>query len=434
MAQALLLGKFLGPIDGNVSKTGELVPLDESKVQHDSVENKSPSPLEDEALQESHSVRESEKTSTSEFIASDQSSSSESADPLPGTIVGSQIKTRMSMLRDEDKISNQIRRPQPAKVQESALVESGSPLEVINLVTSDVEQWEEEDDQDKKALPDLNDLRAFSELSQEDCTLFEEKSDSNRLLVWYLVHIGADSRERMEHILKLKSFPEVETIVWHALDAMRTFTRKVSGLSAQDSEAFMRIATCYVVWTQCKLPTSKDRGCKIEHIRLTINSKAGFPNFWKELSSRLRRIRKASQKPMSETGRPERTTRHKIQYDENDRLPPGSAKKKRTYVPRESERGADLRREGNQRQVERDRHREEQKKRLARIGADPSQMAVINAGHEHEIRIPDSIAHRIKSHQLEGVQFLWSEIVAARTNRQGCLLAHTMGLGKTMQV
>jgi SNF2 family DNA or RNA helicase len=41
-----------------------------------------------------------------------------------------------------------------------------------------------------------------------------------------------------------------------------------------------------------------------------------------------------------------------------------------------------------------------------------------------------SIADRIKDHQIDGVRFMWNHLTA----NQGCLLAHTMGLGKTMQV
>ncbi|KAI0526544.1 P-loop containing nucleoside triphosphate hydrolase protein [Xylaria bambusicola] len=49
------------------------------------------------------------------------------------------------------------------------------------------------------------------------------------------------------------------------------------------------------------------------------------------------------------------------------------------------------------------------------------------------IYIHDDIAPRIKQHQIEGVRFMWDQLVVAK-ERQGCLLAHTMGLGKTMQV
>ncbi len=46
------------------------------------------------------------------------------------------------------------------------------------------------------------------------------------------------------------------------------------------------------------------------------------------------------------------------------------------------------------------------------------------------IYINDFISRLIKDHQIDGVRFMWNQVVAG----QGCLLAHTMGLGKTMQV
>lgn len=49
------------------------------------------------------------------------------------------------------------------------------------------------------------------------------------------------------------------------------------------------------------------------------------------------------------------------------------------------------------------------------------------------IYLDDHIAARVKPHQVTGIQFLWREIVDD-PRHQGCLLAHTMGLGKTMQV
>ncbi len=50
------------------------------------------------------------------------------------------------------------------------------------------------------------------------------------------------------------------------------------------------------------------------------------------------------------------------------------------------------------------------------------------------IYISDHIGSRIKDHQIEGVRFMWNQVVVDSKVRQGCLLAHTMGLGKTMQV
>ncbi|KAF7537183.1 hypothetical protein G7Z17_g12896 [Cylindrodendrum hubeiense] len=50
------------------------------------------------------------------------------------------------------------------------------------------------------------------------------------------------------------------------------------------------------------------------------------------------------------------------------------------------------------------------------------------------IYVEEEIGKRIKEHQVDGVRFMWNQVVLAADPRQGCLLAHTMGLGKTMQV
>ena len=52
---------------------------------------------------------------------------------------------------------------------------------------------------------------------------------------------------------------------------------------------------------------------------------------------------------------------------------------------------------------------------------------------QEPIYIERKIAEKMKSYQLDGVQFLWRELTGDLENAQGCLLAHTMGLGKTMQ-
>lgn len=66
-----------------------------------------------------------------------------------------------------------------------------------------------------------------------------------------------------------------------------------------------------------------------------------------------------------------------------------------------------------------------------------SDRLIINLGEHNKdgaIYINRAIGSKIKTHQIEGVRFMWREIVeAGHVDPQGCLLAHTMGLGKTMQ-
>lgn len=67
---------------------------------------------------------------------------------------------------------------------------------------------------------------------------------------------------------------------------------------------------------------------------------------------------------------------------------------------------------------------------------------VINVGHpddEEDIFIAPQIARTIKPHQIGGVRFLFDNIIESpkRFNDSGgfgCILAHSMGLGKTLQV
>lgn len=113
--------------------------------------------------------------------------------------------------------------------------------------------------------------------------------------------------------------------------------------------------------------------------------------------------------------------------------------KKRKYQVQESQEARDIRLNAQQRVRDRDARQRELKRQLEKKGlndADPSSM-IINTGkleHQNFVFLNPKIGGRIQPHQREGVQFMWRELVTDDQSLQGCLLAHTMGLGKTMQV
>ncbi|KAL4980200.1 hypothetical protein BDW66DRAFT_125843 [Aspergillus desertorum] len=84
------------------------------------------------------------------------------------------------------------------------------------------------------------------------------------------------------------------------------------------------------------------------------------------------------------------------------------------------------------------RRQENQRKRLEK-GLQSMGVSNDNAGRhagsfkEPVIFLHPHIGQRVKPHQLNGIQFMWRELVEDKT-QEGCLLAHTMGLGKTMLV
>ena len=72
------------------------------------------------------------------------------------------------------------------------------------------------------------------------------------------------------------------------------------------------------------------------------------------------------------------------------------------------------------------------------INSDPTNSSVdINFPRDSDqdpIYVARKIATKMKEHQISGARFLWREITADGDDEgHGCVLAHTMGLGKTMQ-
>ncbi|KAL0298584.1 UNVERIFIED_CONTAM: protein CHROMATIN REMODELING 20 [Sesamum radiatum] len=65
---------------------------------------------------------------------------------------------------------------------------------------------------------------------------------------------------------------------------------------------------------------------------------------------------------------------------------------------------------------------------------------VVREEGEEAVRIPPSISMKLKLHQIAGIRFMWENIIQSERKVRsgdkglGCILAHTMGLGKTFQV
>ncbi len=70
-------------------------------------------------------------------------------------------------------------------------------------------------------------------------------------------------------------------------------------------------------------------------------------------------------------------------------------------------------------------------KNIPRNMMDPAGYAV--SVEEPVIYLDPKIGGKVKAHQINGIRFMWRELMTDE-RKQGCLLAHTMGLGKTMQV
>lgn len=118
---------------------------------------------------------------------------------------------------------------------------------------------------------------------------------------------------------------------------------------------------------------------------------------------------------------------------------PTKTKRKSTIV--RNQQAMDLREIDQRRVKEQEERRNAMRARLAMFGdnqVSPNKTRfIINESKEADegyIYVPDHIAGMIKDHQISGIRFMWNQVVVNTQVRQGCLLAHTMGLGKTMQI
>ncbi|XP_072955978.1 protein CHROMATIN REMODELING 20 isoform X2 [Typha angustifolia] len=77
------------------------------------------------------------------------------------------------------------------------------------------------------------------------------------------------------------------------------------------------------------------------------------------------------------------------------------------------------------------------------VFGDATEGYIVNLAREKDeepVRIPTSISPKLKPHQVAGIRFMWENVIQSVKKVKsgdkglGCILAHTMGLGKTFQV
>ncbi|MCJ1394694.1 hypothetical protein MMC18_007574 [Xylographa bjoerkii] len=298
----------------------------------------------------------------------------------------------------------------------------------------------------KVVLPDLQDTEGIARL---DCALLVERQDRKRLLTWIIAHTSAATRKETLFATSISSSIDIQWDVWTALKAIKGQPKKLES-SDVSSEPFMQIAAWYVSWHMCKVYSEK-YGIPKRHVKEAIKSEAGFEEFYNFIVERLDTIELNAEKQNEERIKAE--AKSKLMYSGHSGSKPSSQRrqkriddepdvsnytshKKRKYTVPESQAALQMRSNNQQRFQERLRRQAQLQNQLKKMGAsseDPTTMIVNGKAGEEMIVINKEIGARIQPHQLDGIQFMWGEIVTD-DQEQGCLLAHSMGLGKTMQV
>lgn len=230
------------------------------------------------------------------------------------------------------------------------------------------------------------------------------------------------------------AYPEGQfrALVKAGIKALFKSKQSIRGLTGQENDLILRATVFYIGWVTCE-PLKSSGISRLLVIEASINIKVrdpstpvNFDKFSEQLFELLRPYHtKENETSISSTGDSD---------DDIQATPSLSPHKKRKRPVKEDQAVKSGQAAAKQRVEVQEQQRKKLEERLERVG-------VSNTDSEHQpvsfeqptIFLHPHIGRRVKPHQLAGVQFMWRELIQ-NEKRDGCLLAHTMGLGKTMQV
>ncbi|RHZ44408.1 putative SNF2 family helicase/ATPase [Aspergillus thermomutatus] len=281
---------------------------------------------------------------------------------------------------------------------------------------------------DTSDLPDHNDFVALLSYPWE---ILEERHDRRRLLAKLIASLPDREREEMASSIPEYEYGELNDLVKQALRILSKDQMEIPQLDSEKSRLLMRTASQFISWVNCiHIP----KGISRKHIHKAQDNIADFKDFHKELCKGLglcRGLKFSEERSEKST----RTSSEHVDESEGEKSELVHAPhKKRKREVKESQDAKRNQASAQQRVVRQEKERKRLEHKMKRMGVsntDPTRQAV--SFGEPIIYLDPHIGQRVKPHQLNGIQFMWRELIQDE-KQQGCLLAHTMGLGKTMQV
>ncbi|KAG8532218.1 uncharacterized protein KY384_003859 [Bacidia gigantensis] len=302
----------------------------------------------------------------------------------------------------------------------------------------------------KRKLPPYWDVRAVCKM---DGAALVEKRDHGRVLVRMIECSSISQRNLVWRLLRCRSMEEVQRYVELALRALTENISTLRGQTSVVSEGALQAASWFVAYV---VPVVyDDSGHRPRNIEATLKTMHRFEDFYDiilksreyykckddfdsdEYSSEADSVSTRGPKlPM-----PQKKKKRKIRSDSEEDSRP-SHRRKRVYVKYVSQDTLNLQETAQNRlRLNEERRRKELASDDDQLKSDhPDAEIIVNPGKsENQAYIYldprfGNGSRSLKPHQISGLQFLWREITAEPKVLQGCLLAHTMGLGKTSQV
>ena len=262
----------------------------------------------------------------------------------------------------------------------------------------------------KVEMPGINDFAALEKL---DWARIEGSIDKGRLLAKLIAGLADEERKSIFDLLPNYGVKRLRNSVRSALNALFQGQGNVEGLPPPKNQLVMRTAILFVSYVNCA-PLSQEVISRHQIVNAQMDL-SGFTYFFGLLSQVLEAY-------------------HEWKNAKNEPVASSTPHKKRKKEVKESQHTKINQENAQERVLLQELRKEKLQKSWENMGIsnnDPRHQ-VVSFGdpvvylHEHN-------GTRVMPHQLSGIQFMWRELIQDE-NYQGCLLAHTMGLGKTMQV
>ena len=343
---------------------------------------------------------------------------------------------RTTFVRSADIDENEEPSQRSQRKRAEFKIPPGTNVAQNTVIDLDIDETYESDTEQTVA-PELPELYETKEISEMDPRLLMEREDRKRLLIYILAQKDLQQRKDAYTYITNHDLARTQKGVWDVFSLLRRARSTVlDKKNARHNEILKNITAWYICWTSAEIIKPHD-GASQEQIDLAEAEKEGFRTFYDFLQE-LRCLSdfEHSQATTSDKQKTTPSKRRRILMDYSDEESPA---KKRKYAVPESQEAADTRQKAHRRLADREKRQSRLKRALQRMGRteeDPSQV-VVNMGkldHQELIYLLPSIGEKIQPHQKDGLRFLWREIIEDHASQQGCLLAQTMGLGKTMQV
>ncbi len=262
----------------------------------------------------------------------------------------------------------------------------------------------------------------------------------HHLLIIWLRAIGIDGRKRLATFIREATVPKFQEMLLKSCEALQ---KNRVGASLDDDAA---LGTARELYIRYLFPHSAEEEVNEPSPEMfrTILIPGQASMFSRALSSYLKKQSIFGDK-QTPTSKPGSSNAPVIISSSDERTANGSGGegftpiKARKRQPKRSVAAQQVRKLAAERERRYNESQTTDSAQLAAmIGSDsgPAHVDInpVRSNGEPPVYILDSIARRMKPHQIDGVRFLWREVTASgASDAQGCILAHTMGLGKTMQ-